>query len=135
MTFSDQTRRDTGPAHLTVDRRDGVTIVTAADRLFDAVPEFGNMTEERAREVVKAFREAVAGWPIVVVDFRRAGEVNKRALSVVFDVARHLSASGASAALCGDGTLKKVWDICQGGRVCSMFDDFDAALSAAAGAK
>src|SRR5438876_832923 len=62
--------------HLAIDVREGLTVVTARDGLFDALLE----TDEPAplaAEVVAEFRSAVAGAGAVVVDLRWAGEVNK----------------------------------------------------------
>jgi hypothetical protein len=78
-----------GPAYLTTDIRGGVTVVTARDGLFDAMPE-SDKSAPVAAEVVAEFRSAIVGTPAVVVDLRRAGEVNNRTLNVAFQMARAL---------------------------------------------
>jgi hypothetical protein len=107
-------------------------VVTAREDLFDALPE----TDESAAlaaEVVAAFRSAVTGATAVVVDLRRAGEVNKRTVLVSIQLARALSAQGAKGALCGSKDLKKIWDICRGYTICQAYQDMAEALAAVSG--
>ena len=118
-----------GQAHFITDLRGIVRVVTAREGLFDALPE----TDESAAlaaEVVAAFRSAVTGATAVVVDLRRAGEVNKRTLSVSFQLARELSAQGAKRALCGSKNLKEIWDVCRGYTICQAYQDMAEALAA-----
>jgi hypothetical protein len=106
-----------------------VTVVTAREGLFDALPE----TDESgplAAEVVAEFRSAVTGAAAVVVDLRRAGEVNKRTLNVSFQFAHELSARGVLRALCGSAVLKEIWDACRGGTICQMCEDITEACAA-----
>jgi hypothetical protein len=118
--------------HLATEIRGGVTVVTARDGLFDAIPEMAESVPIVA-EVVDEFRSAIAGRQAVVVDLRRAGEVNKRTLSVAFQLARALTAIGARRALCGSTDLKQIWDLCKGGTIAPCLEDFQAAVVAAGG--
>jgi hypothetical protein len=114
--------------HITTEVREGVTMVTARDGLFDVLPE----TDESgplAAEVVTEFRSAVAGAEAVVVDLRRAGEVNKRTLNVSFQFVHALTAVGARRALCGSADLKQIWDLCRGGAVSPCFEDLAEAVA------
>lgn len=119
-------------SHITVADRGGVTVVTVRDGLFDAVPEMAE-TVPLVGEVQDEFRSAVIGRSAVVVDLRRAGEVNKRTLSVVFQFTRTLTAGGARQALCATTGLKQIWDVCGGGRIAECFEDLPAALRSVGG--
>ena len=93
--------------HIATDIHDGVTVVAARDGLFDAMPETDDSAPVAA-EVVAEFRSAVAGAGSVVIDFRRAGEVNKRTLSVSFQLAHALTDIGGRRALCGVADLESL---------------------------
>lgn len=118
--------------NFTTEFRDGVTVVTARDGLFDAIPEMAEAVPLVA-EVLEEFRSTTAGRPAVVVDLRRAGEVNKRTLSVTFQLARALTAAGAWRVLCGSTGLKQIWDLCKGDTIAPCFEDFTGAVIAAGG--
>ena len=121
-----------GSSHITADARGGVTVVTVRDGLFDDMPEMAESVPLVA-EVVSEFRSAIASLSAVVVDLRRAGEVNGRTLSVTFQFAHALTATGARRALCGAADLKQIWDLCRGGTIAPCFEDLPAAIAAAGG--
>ena len=121
-----------GSSHFAAEVRGGVTLITVRDGLFDAMPETAEPVPLVAA-VVGEFRSAIAGRSAVVVDLRRAGEVNKRTLSVSFQLAHALAATGARCALCGSADLKQIWDLCTGGTIAQCFEDLPAAIVAAGG--
>jgi hypothetical protein len=116
-------------ANLTTDTRDGVTVVTARDGLFDAMPESGE-SAPLAAAVVAEFRSAIAGAAAVVLDLRRAGEVNKQTLNVAFRMAHALRADGVRGVLCGPAHLKEIGDLCRGGTACQLYEDIAEACAA-----
>lgn len=118
-----------GLAHLTTDIRDEVTVVTARDGLFDAISET-DMSAPLAAEVVAELRSAIVGAAAVLVDLRRAGKVNVRALSVAFQLAHELKRCGIPGALCGSTDLNEIWDMCRGGTVCNLYADLEEAYGA-----
>ena len=118
-------------SHLTTVSCDGVTIIIVRDGLFDALPESDD-SAPLAAEVVAEFRSAVAGASAVVVDLRGAGEINKRTLNVTFRMVHGLVVIGARRALCGSVFLKQIWDLCQGGTLCAVYEEFEEARAAVA---
>jgi hypothetical protein len=87
-----------------------------------------------AATVVAEFRSAIGAAAAIVIDLRRAGEVNKRTLNVTFQMARELKTRGIRGVLCGSAALKEIWDLCRGGTVCPLFPDIREALAALDGA-
>src|SRR5262245_28437199 len=86
-----------------------------------------------AREAVAEFPSAPVGAAAVVVDIRRAGEVNKRTINVVFQFAHALAAIGARRALCGTADFKQIWELCRGDTVCQLYEDIGDAYAAVGG--
>jgi hypothetical protein len=109
--------------------RGGVTVVTARDGLFDALPEC-DASAPLAAEVLAELCSAIVGAAAVVVDLRGAGEVNKRTLSVSFQMARAVKVCGRRGALCGSATLKQIWEVCWGNTVCDLYEDIEEACVA-----
>jgi hypothetical protein len=119
--------------HFTTELRDGVTVVTAREGLFDTLPE----TDESAplaAQVVAEFRSAVSGAAAVVVDLRRAGAVNHRTLSVIFQFARELRARDVPRALCGSALQEEIWEVSRGVAICQMYEGMTEACAAVSGA-
>lgn len=116
-------------SHLTADVSGGVTVVTIRDGVFDSMPEMAESVPLVA-DVLSEFRSAIANQLAVVVDLRRAGEINKRTLSVSFQFAHALTAIGTRRAFCGSADFKQIWDLCKGATVAPCFEALEEALAA-----
>jgi hypothetical protein len=119
--------------YLTTHAHAGVAVVTVRDGVFDLLPEMTDDSAPLAAEVVAEFRAAVVGAGAVIVDLRRAGELNKRTLNVSFQFARALADIGARRALCGPAAFKTIWGLCKGDTVAPCHVEFGAAVAAAGG--
>jgi hypothetical protein len=105
-----------------------MTVVTARDGLFDAMPE-SDESAPLAAEVIAEFRYAIEGRSAVVVDLRRAGEINKQTLGVTARMARELRDTGVRGALVGSARLKEIWDLCRGDTLCRLYEDIENACA------
>jgi hypothetical protein len=113
--------------YLATEQCSTATVVTIRDGLFDAMPEM-DASGPPAADVVGEFQSAVAGAHAVVVDLRRAGEVNKRTISLCFQFARELKNLGVRRALCGSFALQQVWAICKGNLFSPCVVDLEEAI-------